>query len=83
MPDKIAEELERHRKGATSLGKSQGEYGLWDIEDSAAKAVAEFLAGRHAGPLRRYRAADEDQTDRPHPESPALAKKAHSRREHG
>ncbi len=50
VPDKIAEELERHRKGATSLGKSQGEYGLWDIEDSAAKAVAEFLAEYHAEP---------------------------------
>jgi len=50
VPDKIAEELERHRKGATSLGKSQGEYGLWDIEDSAVKAVAEFLAEHHAEP---------------------------------
>ena len=50
VPDKIAEELERYRKGATSLGKSQGEYGLWDIEDSAAKAVAEFLAEHHAEP---------------------------------
>ena len=50
VPDKIAEELERHRKGATSLGKSQGEYGLWDIEDSVAKAVAEFLAEHHAEP---------------------------------
>ena len=62
VPDKIAQELERHRKGATSLGKSQGEYGLWDIEERAAKAVAEFLAARHversgAAPTRMNRTA--------------------------
>ena len=62
VPDKIAQELGRHRKGATSLGKSQGEYGLWDIEEHAAKAVAEFLAVHHversgAAPPRVNRAA--------------------------
>ena len=62
VPDKIDQELERHRKGATSLGKSQGEYGLWDIEEHAAKAVAEFLAARHversgAAPTRMNRTA--------------------------
>ena len=62
VPDKIAQELERHRKGATSLGKSQGEYGLWDVEERGARAVAEFLATSHverssAAPTRMNRAA--------------------------
>ena len=80
VPDKIAQELERHRKGATSLGKSQGEYGLWDIEEHAAKAVAEFLAAHHVE--RSGAAPTQDEPGRPRPESPAVARKSHSPREH-
>ena len=47
VPDKIDQELEKHREGAAAWGKRQSEHGLWDIEDHAATAVAEFLAARH------------------------------------
>ena len=62
VPDKIEQELGNHRSGAKTWGKSQAEYGLWDIEEDGARAVAEFLAARHverlgAAPTRMNRAA--------------------------
>ena len=47
IPSKIGEELERHRKGANPLGKPQGEYGLWSMDEAEAAGVAEFLAASH------------------------------------
>lgn len=47
VPDKIEQELENHRNGAKTLRKSQVEYGLWDIDERGARAVAEFLAACH------------------------------------
>ena len=47
IQSKIGEELERHRKGAHLLGKPQGEYGLWGMEEAEAAGVAEFLAASH------------------------------------
>lgn len=62
VPDKIEQELRNHRSGAKIWSKSQAEYGLWDIEDGGARAVAEFLAARHVerlgvAPTRMNRAA--------------------------
>ena len=62
VPDKIGQELERHRKGARLLGKPRGDYGLWSMEAQEAAGVAEFLAARHvdrsgAPPARLNRAA--------------------------
>ena len=47
VPDKIDEELERHRKGANILNITQDNYGLWSMEARDAAKVAEFLAARH------------------------------------
>lgn len=49
VPDKIDQELERHRKGAKMLNiQPMGEYGLWSMEATEAETVAEFLGARHA-----------------------------------
>ena len=48
VPDKIVQELERHRAGSRLLHvKPTGEYGLWSMEESEATQVAEFLAEQH------------------------------------
>ena len=47
IPSKIGEELERHRKGSNLLGKPQGSYGLWSMEEAEAAGVAEFLVAQH------------------------------------
>ena len=46
VPDKIDEELKRHRSGTSLL--ATGEYGLWYMELPEVRTVAGFLAGRHA-----------------------------------
>ena len=61
VPEKIARELERHRKGANPLNvKPTGKYGLWSMEAQEAAGVAAFLAARHvdrsgASPVRSSR----------------------------
>lgn len=53
VPDKIKTELERHRKGASMLRvQLPSEYGLWCMQESEAKQVAEFLAEQHVGRSR-------------------------------
>ena len=48
VPEKIAQELERHRKGASLVNPGDaGEYGLWRMEEPEVEQVAEFLAARH------------------------------------
>ena len=48
VPEKIGQEIERHRKSASLLNiKPAGEYGLWSMEAQEAAGVAEFLAARH------------------------------------
>lgn len=48
VPDKITREIKAHRKGASmKRTRSDGEYGLWDMEEAEAKKVAEFLADQH------------------------------------
>ena len=48
VPDKIAQELKRHRKGASLLSiQPTGEYGLWSMEAQEAVKVAEYLAAQH------------------------------------
>ena len=48
VPEKIGQELERHRKAAGLLSiRPTGEYGLWSMEAQEAAGVAEFLAARH------------------------------------
>ena len=70
IASKISEELERHRKGANLLGKPQGEYGLWSMEEAEAAGVAEFLAARHveragdAAPRKKGAGTDGDRTSR-------------------
>ena len=69
VPDKIGQELERHRKGARLLGKPQGYYGLWSMEEQEAAGVAEFLAARHVdrsgAPPARLNRASPNQYSRP------------------
>ena len=59
------------------MGQAAGEHGLWDIEDHAATAVAEFLAARHVG-----RRAEANDADCPRPGSPIIACKARSPDKH-
>ena len=48
VPDKIAQEIAAHRKGAgMSRTKTDGDYGIWDMAVEEAQKVAEFLAARH------------------------------------
>ena len=48
VPEKIGQELERHRRGASLLNiKPTDKYGLWSMEAHEAAGVAEFLAVRH------------------------------------
>ena len=61
VPAKIAQEFERHRKGASPLNiKSTWKYGLWSMEAQEVAGVAAFLAARHedrsdasSGPLNQ------------------------------
>ncbi len=63
VPDKIGRELARHRKGASTLGiQLTSDYGLWSMQESEAKQVAEFLAERHTD---RSPAAPARPTQRP------------------
>ena len=63
VPEKIAHELERHRKGANLLNvRPTGDYGLWGMESSEVERVAGFLAElhvdrSHAAPAGSTRAA--------------------------
>ncbi|MCY4004903.1 MAG: nuclease-related domain-containing protein [Rhodospirillales bacterium] len=51
VPDKIGDELERHRRGARVLDIRQtSEYGLWYMELPEVRTVADFLAERHTLP---------------------------------
>ncbi|MYK83858.1 MAG: NERD domain-containing protein [Gammaproteobacteria bacterium] len=56
VPDKIAQEMKRHRKGARAnnvLGfPTSGEYGLWSMKAEEVVRVAEFLAERHTNRFR-------------------------------
>ena len=71
VSDKIAQELERHRKGASMLSMQRtGEYGLWSMEPQEAMKVAKFLAARHldrsgASPARPDRAASNHDSGSP------------------
>ena len=48
VPDKINEELDRHRAGANPLHvRPVGDYGLWSMDVDEVRRVAEFLASRH------------------------------------
>ena len=63
VPDKIGQELEQHRKGASVLNaEPAGEYGTWSMKAPEVEQVAKFLAARHvdrsgASPARPKRAA--------------------------
>ena len=49
VPDKVAREIKKHRKGARLMAIApSGEYGLWDMKEKEVLTVAEFLAGRHS-----------------------------------
>ena len=50
VPDKIAQELARHRKGASILNtEPAGEYGMWSMKPPEVELVAQFLTARHVG----------------------------------
>ncbi len=69
--DKIAQEIKAHRKGASmARTRSDGEYGLWAMEDTEPEKVAEFLAALHTdrpggSPAPRKRAAPNRNRKRP------------------
>ena len=71
VPDKVAHELTRHRKGARLLGNpvTSGTYGLWSMTKEEAEAVATFLAERHQG----ARSQDPQRLDRHPPAAPTRA----------
>ena len=49
VPDKVAREVKKHRKGARLMAIApSGQYGLWDMKEKEVLTVAEFLAGRHS-----------------------------------
>ena len=49
VPDKIAREIKKHRKGARLVApiSPMSQYGLWDMKEKEVLTVAEFLASRH------------------------------------
>ena len=48
VPERIEEELDRHRTGANVLHvRPMGDYGLWSMKSEEVRRVAKFLAGRH------------------------------------
>ena len=48
VPDKIVQELQRHRKGASILNlQLKNEHGLWSMKAQEVVTVAEFLTARH------------------------------------
>ena len=51
VPDKVAREINRHRKGASLMGTitRTDEYGLWDMKKEEVLTIAEFLASRNSG----------------------------------
>lgn len=50
VTNKIAQELERHRKGSKSDSRRKhGDYGVWSMKAVEVAPVAEFLAARHVG----------------------------------
>ncbi len=48
VPEKIREELASHRKSASLLGDTEGEYGMWAMKPDEASAVAARLDAEHA-----------------------------------
>lgn len=74
VPDKIGQELDRHRQGAGLFATPWDKYGLWSMEKSEAKQVAAFLAVQHMGrtgapPARGNRGTRPD-VRRPPPTTP-------------
>ena len=51
VPDKIAKEINKHRKGGSLVGTITltNQYGLWDMKQEEVLNVAEFLESRHSG----------------------------------
>ncbi len=50
VPDKIGQELEKHRKSANIMNaESAGKYGWWSMKALEVEQVAEFLAAQHVG----------------------------------
>ena len=47
VPDKIGQELKRHKKSASMNAESAGEYGRWSMKALEVEQVAEFLAAQH------------------------------------
>jgi hypothetical protein len=47
VPDRIRDEVERHRAGSRLMGASDGHYGVWSIKPDELAGVIAFLCARH------------------------------------
>ncbi|MCA9304043.1 MAG: NERD domain-containing protein [Phycisphaerales bacterium] len=47
VPEKIREEIRKHKKGSGLLGEPRGDYGLWSMSLEETNRVAEFLLRKH------------------------------------
>lgn len=79
VPNKIAREIKKHRKGARLVRtvSPTSQYGLWDMKEEEVLTVAEFLASRHScvanaalPPMPRTETAPASKIKSPSPASP-------------